>query len=218
MKWSLICLGVLSIAGGCRGAGAARDPFLGRTTVQPPGTGQATESPPPYYSPPGSYAPGAGAPAYGPPANNYQFPQGSQSPPSDWRSSSALTSQAPGGQLPPEVVLSRPADQANYYEDASQGVGPANVRLASGEEPLMDESEYGEESEQAYAGADFAPSGVNVIRIVEPGASSPSSRSANRVTGNPSGARQSGWESSSGSRRETVVDIADLPPARSNWR
>jgi hypothetical protein len=80
MKWVLSVLCGAALLTGCNGSGQTIDPFLGRTTIPPPGTGQVLTpgTAQPYYQGnplPGAVAPvtplpGGPAPLYTPPAGS----------------------------------------------------------------------------------------------------------------------------------------------------
>lgn len=116
MKWPLALFIAALLAAGCRTPAPTFDPFAGRTTVPPPGTGSL--APPavsvPYYQ--GAPPPGSAPTTYPNtvPPGGYDYPQGSYAP-----AAPESYAQAPAEiQIPEEMT--RPIEQAQPIVAAAE--------------------------------------------------------------------------------------------------
>ncbi len=178
MKRLTLLLAVAALTG-CQTAGPTGpviNPFLGRATVPPPGTGSPAPLAAPYYGDgqlappnvqlPAPNAPGGGAPLT-PPGSSYRYQGSSLDRPSQWR---------PGGEITqgPESEAPRFADKSN---SDSQPVEQAAAREATDEEnpsPVVRaavEETVAEEVPPRVATPavdDSTSTSHSVIRIIEP--------------------------------------------------
>jgi len=186
----LIFLLAMAALTGCQTTaptGPVVNPFLGRSTVPPPGTGSPTPAAAPYYGE-GPLAPpnisGGGAPLT-PPGSSYRYQGSSLDRSSRWRSQDDLAggpqSEAPRFENNRDGDL-QPAEQVVSREASAENEPPAVIRASVEEEvgPTVAEPSLG----------DSASTSRSVIRIVEPAqattAALPGSESGN--------ARSTRWE------------------------
>ncbi len=179
------------------------NPFLGRSTVPPPGTNAPPPVSAPYYGG-GQMTPptvSGGAPLT-PPGSNYGFQGASASQASEWR---------PGGELADSRDSEAPAFKSNASsssqksgELATEQTAPVNeapaVIRASAEEPVEIEDSKPAPEESTSS----SPSQRSVIRIVEPAESTAAMEEINSV-----GTGETKWEQQAAGENETAS--ADQP-------
>ncbi len=135
MKWPLALVSAALLAMGCRTPAPTFDPFAGRTTVPPPGTG--TMAPPavsqPYYqsAPPPGVPPTTTYPNTVPPGGSYGYPQSSVQPssPTMLASASAASPAAPRADESRITIAETPAPVTNW--------SPQMVTQRAADEPTI---------------------------------------------------------------------------------
>jgi len=200
----LLAMGALA---GCQTAaptGPVINPFMGRSTVPPPGTGTPAPAAAPYYGN-GQLAPptvsGSGAPLT-PPGSSYRYQGSSLDRSPQWREGSgpALSpeSEAPRFESSPDSSQ-QPAEQVATREPSPENESPAVIRASAEEEasPAVGEPSSDDSTSTSHS----------VIRIVEP-ENSTAATSSERES--PDGGRTNRWEQQQATAR---ID-GDSSPAR----
>ncbi|MEX0714388.1 MAG: hypothetical protein WD278_18780 [Pirellulales bacterium] len=207
MKRPLVLLCAALVAG-CQSTAPSVDPFLGRKTVPPPGTGTAGAplSPDPYYPGSAPYSPGSTAHnPYAPPGGSYQFPQqGSlrQTPNSpraaQGRPDQPAPAAQPAGGNSSELGQAVQADYEPPAGDLRQDLQGSPVQLAGYE---------ADEDERVVMSA----SDVSEIRIIEPPAQSGPETARPRATSVAAQPAASLREPGRHEPSQQAIDIMDLP-------
>jgi hypothetical protein len=196
---------VVAVCAGCRNSPPMTDPFLGRTTVEPPGTASVAPVAPPYYSSPSAppvsppiitQPAGAPIPATPPPTTQPPIPY---SVPQGFRPVSSVTPNVSSPATSPAVAAAAPSPNRPVYGPPGGGMShPQVAAVAPAQQPTP--------AQPAAPGLLRPESTVGAMDIRSAAAAS-----------NPVSATPAGWQPADNSRTagSTTSAVASSPASAS---
>ncbi len=203
---------VVAMCAGCRSSAPVYDPFLGRTTVEPPGTAAVAPGAPPYYTAPPSSA--VGPPIVSPP------PPGTAAPVSAPPTSPPPTTPPPIPYSVPQGFSPAPAGYGGFGSVTPNVSAPSNS-LAQGTAAPGTRPVYGPPGGMSYpqlAGAGQpTPAQPAAPGLLKPESTNGATDIRNAAAATARSATPAGWQAASNDRSASASSSSDLstPPPSS---